>query len=145
MGKRLQDTELTILDVADRIVLVVTPDLPCITNVRYFFEIVEALEYPREKILLVLNKADPRSGISSRVIENHLKHKVFAEIPLEDRLVLQSINQGIPYMMVPNIDKRLPLVQKTGMLVQQIVEGLQQVVEQGEAKPSERPLGRLFG
>jgi pilus assembly protein CpaE len=146
MGSRLQDTELTIFDFADRILLVVTPDLPSISNVRYFFEIVEALDYPRDKILLILNKADPRSGISGRVIENHLKHKMFAEIPLEDRLVLQSVNQGIPFMVMPNIDKRLPLIQKTSAMAQQIVEGLKvKVEEKEEAKPSDRPLGRLFG
>ena len=145
MGSRLQDIELNVFDLADRIVLLVTPELPAITNVRYFFEIIEALEYPRDKILLVLNKADPRVGITGRVIENHLKHKIFAEIPAEDRLVLQSINQGMPYMLMPNVDKRLPLIQRTAALVQQMVEGLEAEVEAGETKPQERPLGRLFG
>jgi pilus assembly protein CpaE len=145
MGSRLQDIELNVFDLADRIVLLVTPELPAITNVRYFFEIIEALEYPRDKILLVLNKADPRVGITSRVIENHLKHKVFAEIPAEDRLVLQSVNQGMPYMLMPNVDKRLPLIQRTAALVQQMVEGLEAEVEEGETKPQERPLGRLLG
>ena len=145
MGSRLQDIELNVFDLAERIVLLVTPELPAITNVRYFFEIIEALEYPREKVLLVLNKADPRVGITGRVIENHLKHKVFAEIPAEDRLVLQSVNQGLPYMLMPNVDKRLPLIQRTAALVQQIVEGLEAVVEEGETKSQERPLGRLFG
>ena len=145
MGSRLQDIELNVFDLADRIVLLVTPELPAITNVRYFFEIIEALEYPRDKILLVLNKADPRVGITGRVIENHLKHKIFAEIPAEDRLVLQSVNQGMPYMLMPNVDKRLPLIQRTAALVQQMVEGLEAEVEAGETKPQERPLGRLFG
>ncbi len=145
MGSRLQDIELNVFDLADRIVLLVTPELPAITNVRYFFEIIEALEYPRDKILLVLNKADPRAGITGRVIENHLKHKVFAEIPAEDRLVLQSVNQGMPYMLMPNVDKRLPLIQRTAALVQQMVEGLEAEVEEGETKPQERPLGRLLG
>jgi pilus assembly protein CpaE len=144
MGSRLQDIELNVFDLADRIVLLVTPELPAITNARYFFEIIEALEYPRDKILLVLNKADPRVGITGRVIENHLKHKVFAEIPAEDRLVLQSVNQGMPYMLMPNVDKRLPLIQKTAALVQQLVAGLEAVVAEGEAKPQERPLGRLL-
>jgi pilus assembly protein CpaE len=145
MGSRLQDTELSVFDVADRILLTATPDLPAITNVRHFFEIVEALGYPPQKVLLILNKADPQSGINARVIESHLKYKVFAEIPLEDRVVLQSINQGIPYMIMPNLDKRLPLIQKTGLLAQRLLEGFEEKVEEQEPKPSERPLGRLFG
>ena len=146
MGSRLQDSELNVFDLSDRIILLVTPDLPAISNVRYFFEIVEALEYPREKVLLLLNKADPRSGISGRVIENHLKHKVSAEIPLEDRLVLQSVNQGIPFMVMPDAEQRLPLLQKTGQFARQLVQELEDKVEETEeTKPTERPLGRLFG
>jgi len=146
MGSRLQDTELTIFDLSDRIVLLVAPDLPSISNVRHFFEIVDALEYSEDKVVLVLNKADPRTGISGRVIQNHLKYTVAAEIPLEDRVVLQSVNQGVPYMVMPNVDKRLPVIQKTNRLVRFLVEGFaEQVEEREETKPSGRPLGRLFG
>jgi len=145
MGSRLQDLELTVFDLADRIVLVATPDLPSISSVRSFFEIVEALEIPHEKILLVLNKADPRSRISARVIEHNLKHKVFAEIPSEDRVVLQSVNSGIPYMVMSDVDERLPLIQNTRMFARQMVEGFEEAVEEEDAKPPGRPLGRLFG
>jgi pilus assembly protein CpaE len=125
MGSRIQDLELSIFDLAERIILVVTPDLPSITSVRYFFDLVDALGYPSDKVLLVLNKSDPRTGLNARVIENHLKHKVFAEIPFEDRVVLHSVNHGLPYMLGPNVDKRLPLVQSTGVLAQQLIEVLE--------------------
>jgi pilus assembly protein CpaE len=143
MGSRLQDLELSVFDLVDRVVLVITPDLPSIKDVRHFFELVEALQYSSEKILLVLNKADPRAGISIRVIENHLKHKVFAEIPLDGRLVLQSVNQGIPYMVIPNVDKRSPLIEKTGEFAQQMMQAFEEKVEE-EDKSDDRPLGRLF-
>lgn len=125
MGSTIQDLELTLFDLADRIVLIVTPDLPSITSVRHFLELVEVLDYPRAQVLLVLNKSDARSGLSARVIENHLKHEVFADIPLEDHIVLHSINHGMPYMIASNVDKRLPLVQNTGALVRQLVQVLE--------------------
>ena len=125
MGSRIQDLELSIFDLSDRVVLIVTPDLPSITSVRYFLELVDALGYPRDQVLLVLNKSDVRTGLSARVIENHLKHEVFADVPLEDRVVLHSVNHGMPYMIASNVDKRLPLIQNTGALVQQLVEVLE--------------------
>ena len=97
----------------------------------------------QEKIVLLLNKSDPSAGISVRVIENHLKHKVFAEIPLESRLVLQSVNQGIPYMIIPNVDKRNPLIEKTNAFARLVLQAFEEKVEE-EEKPEERPLGRLF-
>jgi pilus assembly protein CpaE len=142
-GSRLQDTELSVFDLADKLILVIEPTLPAITNARYFFEIVEALEYPRDKILMVLNKADPRTGLTGRMIENSLKHPVFAEIPFEDRLVVQSVNHGIPYMIIPNADKRSPLIQKTGALAQLMIASLEEKGEE-DSGPEERPLGRLF-
>jgi pilus assembly protein CpaE len=125
MGSSIRDLELNVFDLADRIVLVVTPDLPSITNVRHFFELVEALGYARNKVLLVLNKSDSRTGLNARVIENHLKHEVFADIPLEDSIVLHSVNHGMPYMIASNVDKRLPLIQNTTALVRQLVQVLE--------------------
>jgi pilus assembly protein CpaE len=145
MGSRLQDLELSVFDLADRIVLVLTPDLPSITSVRYFFELVEALGYPSAKVLMVLNKTDSRQGLNARVIENHLKHEVFAEIPLEDRVVLYSINHGIPYMIAPTTDKKLPLYQQTSALAGQLMEALEvqaaELMSDLHVSAQRRPLG----
>jgi pilus assembly protein CpaE len=144
MGSRLLDLELTLIDIADRIVLVIAPDLSSIKDARYFFEIMEALEYPTSKALLVLNKADPGTGISARAIENHIKHPVFAEIPDDRRVVLQSVNQGIPYILMPNVDKRSPLIEQTMQFAQRLLQSFEVVEESEEGKDEERPLGRLF-
>jgi pilus assembly protein CpaE len=121
MSSTLREIELAVFDQADRILLVATPDLPAITNVRNFFELMQGLGYPRELVLLVLNKSDGNTGLNARMIENHLKHQVFAEVPVEDRLVLHSVNHGIPYMIAPNVDRRSPLLQQTGALAQQLM------------------------
>jgi len=126
MGSRLEDTELSVFDLADRVVLVIVPDLAAIRQARCFLDLIEALEYSPEKVLLVLNKSDPRTGISAQAIEDRLKHKVFAEIPLEDRLVLQSVNRGMPYMIMPNVDRRTLVIQRTGAFAQQIVQAFEE-------------------
>ena len=122
MGSTLRELELTIFDQADRIMLVATPDLPAITSTRNFFELIQVLGYPREMVLLVLNRSDSNTGLNARMIENHLKHQVFAEIPSEDRVVQHSVNHGLPYIIAPNVDRRLPLIQKTGLLAQQLMQ-----------------------
>jgi pilus assembly protein CpaE len=145
MGSRLQDLELSVFDLADRIVLVLTPDLPSITSVRYFFELVDALGYPSDKVLMVLNKTDSRQGLNARVIENHLKHEMFAEIPLESRVVLHSINHGIPYMIASTTDKKLPLYQQTSALAEQLMEALEvqvaELIPDLNGPAQRRPLG----
>ena len=45
-ARTLKDEVLAVLDNADRIVLLGTPDIPSIKNARTFFEVSEALAYP---------------------------------------------------------------------------------------------------
>jgi pilus assembly protein CpaE len=145
MGSTLRELELAVFDLADRIVLVATPDLPAITSARHFFELIQVLDYPRETVLLVLNKSDANTGLNARMIENHLKHEVFAEIPTEDRVVLYSVNHGIPYMISPNLDRRLPIVQKTGALAQQLMQTfVSQARRADNSSTDERPSRRAI-
>lgn len=145
LGSTLQDLELSVFDFADRVILVTAPDVPSVKDVRLFFDLVEALEYPSEKFLFILNKADPRTGVTARLIEGNVKKKVFAEIPFEGRTVLQSVNQGVPYMIVPNIDKRSPLFQQTAAFAQLVLQEFEEKEEEEEQEDSSRPsLRRLF-
>ncbi len=146
MGSTLQDTELAIFDLADRVLLIAAPDVPSIKDVRLFYDLVEQLEYSSDKFLLVLNKADPRTGITVRLIEGNVKKKVFAEIPFEGRIVLQSVNQGVPYMIMPNVDKRQPLFMQTTACAEALLKEFERVqVEEQPGTPSRPSLGRLFG
>jgi pilus assembly protein CpaE len=144
MGKRLQDLELSLFDLADRVVLVIVPALPAIKDARHFFEVMEALEHAEDKTLLVMNKADSNVGITTSAIEGHLRHEVFAEIPREDRIVLHSVNHGIPYMLIPNLDRRHPLAQQTTAFAERLLESVAMQIEEGDESPPERPLRRLF-
>jgi pilus assembly protein CpaE len=127
VGSRLLDAELSVLDLADRIVLVVVPDLAAVRHIRHFLNLVQALEYPMEKVLLVLNKSRPRTGITPQAVARVLKHEVYAELPYDDQVVLESVNRGLPYMLMPNIDKRTPVIQCTGQLAQKIGQELENI------------------
>jgi pilus assembly protein CpaE len=111
----INDTILTALDLADRIVLIATPDIPSIKNARLFFEITDALNYSPNKIMLVLNKMDRRSGITAQMIEDNIRHQVVGQIPLDEILVLTSINRGVPIM----VDQRAKPI---GQAIQQLAE-----------------------
>lgn len=90
------DTTLLILDEADQIVLVITPDVPTIKNARLFFDVITQLNYPPQKTLMILNKMDRRFGITAEMVEQALKHPVGAQIPWDEVTVLNSINKGTP-------------------------------------------------
>ncbi len=106
----LRDIELTIFEASDRIILIVTPDIPSVANCKKFFDLAERLEYPPNKILLALNRAVKSGGISATSIEANLKHPVIAQILGDERTVLAAINNGVPFVSAPNA-KSLPPTQ----------------------------------
>jgi pilus assembly protein CpaE len=122
----INDLVLTVLDVADRIVLVATPDIPAIKNARLFFEITDALNYAPHKIMLVINKIDRRSGITAQMIEDNIKHQVVAQIPLDEPLVLNSINRGVPF--TADTRTRAPIIQALQQLADRVIGEFQQPV-----------------
>ena len=95
----LNDITLSVLDVAEAVVLVTVQDIPSIKNDRLFIDLLLSLNIPIEKIALVMNKFDKRIAILPEKISENLKQAVVAVIPLDERTVIPSVNRGIPFMI----------------------------------------------
>jgi pilus assembly protein CpaE len=79
--------------------MIASMDVPSIKNLKVSLEVVDQLKFPPEKILLIINRANTKVGITKEEIEDTLKRKIDISIP-SDRLVPLSINQGNPLMTV---------------------------------------------
>ncbi len=123
----LDDIVLSAIDLAERILVIMEPEIPSIKSTKQFFEIAEALEYPPARIDLILNKVIPRDGIRSDQIEHNMKHSILAQLEFEPRAVRQTFNQGLP----------LILSQPNHPLSQGFLELAQQEVVLLEPKPVE--------
>ena len=119
--RTFQDPVVTILDASDEILLLATNDIPAIKNAKLFFELADQLAYPPEKILLIINKNDGRSGIGAKDIEASIKHPVRGVIPRDERTNQLAINRGIPFV---TLDRRLPLTQSLVALAKSLREPL---------------------
>jgi pilus assembly protein CpaE len=95
----LDDIVLSSMDIADRILLVLTPEIPSIKSTKQFLEIAEALKFPPEQIDLILNKVIPRDGIRAEQLENSMKRKILAQLDFDPKAIRQAINQGLPITM----------------------------------------------
>lgn len=90
---------LSILDAADRILLVTTLEMPAIRNTKVFLELVDKLGYTAEKVMLVINRGDSGFGIRSEVVEDTLRKKATVVIPSDGRAVTMAVNQGVPLVI----------------------------------------------
>ena len=95
----VNDVTLSVLDVADAVVLVTVQDIPSIKNDRIFLDLLLTLGIPVEKVALVMNKYDKRIAILPEKIGENLKQEVVAVIPLDERTVIPSVNRGVPFML----------------------------------------------
>jgi pilus assembly protein CpaE len=95
----LDDVILTTMELADRILIVITPEIPAIKSTKQFFELVEALQIPIDRIDLILNQVLPREGVRPEQIEGSLKHTIAAQLAFDTRAVRQATNQGLPLIM----------------------------------------------
>lgn len=95
----LDDTVLAAMDLADRLLLVVTPEIPSIKSAKQFFEVAEALTFSDDRIDLVLNKVIPRDGIRPEQLESSIRHQIQCQIPFDAKTVRQACNQGQPFVL----------------------------------------------
>ncbi len=132
---------LTILDVADQIVLLTTSELPSIKNTKLFFEVIDALKYPTEKTLLVLNKYDPKSTIKPDDIQASIKHAVYSMIERDDRATTQAAQTGQPFVVNQRNSSATVGVQRLAKLLTRPPEPVA-VPASADAKPQRRGLFR---
>lgn len=98
-GNHLNEAAVTYMDAASRILLILTPEMSSLRGARQFLDISRSLSYPREKILLVINKVGRKADVNISDIEKVLRSKAFAMIPVDEDVAESSINEGIPIIL----------------------------------------------
>ncbi|MEW6285596.1 MAG: response regulator [Chloroflexota bacterium] len=91
-----RDTTLAALDVADLIVLLLTPELASIQNASSALRVFDKLGYPPEKIELVLNWTFKGNGLSRAQIEKSLKRSIRVAVPNGGDVFSTAITLGKP-------------------------------------------------
>jgi len=140
MWSWVDETALTVFDVASMIVLVVMPNIPAIKNARLFLEIASKLDYSTDGIALVVNGISRRMGIRIEQIEQAMI-PVAAQIPLDEQAVLLAANHGVPFVMR---DRNRPISQGILHLAGYVRDKLLETKEMGEEEAqAEDPLAAM--
>jgi len=86
---------LTAMDVSSQLVLLTTPDVPALKNLRVTLDMLDLLSYPRQIRSVVVNRSDSKVGLSLEHVERVVRSPLSAQIP-SSRAVPISINKGVP-------------------------------------------------
>jgi pilus assembly protein CpaE len=115
----LTDSVLAVMDEADLILLIINQDIPSIKSARIFLDLTEGLKIERQRITLIMNKFDKRIAITPERVSESFKQEVSAVIPLEERIVVPSVNRGIPFILK---DKSRPVAKSVLSLAEVVRE-----------------------
>jgi len=92
------DHVLAALDESEECVLMTSMDVPSIKNMKLSLQTLNLLGFGRDRIRLILNRADSKVGLTVQAVEKTLGTNVDVSIP-SSRDVSVSINRGTPLVV----------------------------------------------
>jgi pilus assembly protein CpaE len=137
----MDDVTLAVLESSDLVIAVATPEIPAIKDARLLFDLMGALEIPKDRVFFVMNKVDRKTagGITPEAVTENLRRPVDGEIPADEKATTLSINRGVPLILG---DKSRPPAKNILDLVGLIRQRLVAEPAPAEEAVPERP--RLF-
>lgn len=99
-GANFREAALTALDLSDLVLLVSTGDIPSLQNTGKCLDVLlKRLDYPAEKLRLVLNRSDRLVGLSEEDIRQGLSFPVYHKLPTDEPTAVWAANYGRPFML----------------------------------------------
>ena len=98
----LTDVILSTIDISDVIVLITTQEIPSIKNARLVLDLLKTMGVNKERIVFAMNRYDKRIAITPDRVSENLKHEISVTIPFDEKIVITSVNRGIPFMLDNN-------------------------------------------
>jgi len=131
----LTDITLAAIDSSDILILLTTQDIPSLKNSRLFLDLTDMLGIDRKRILFTMNRYDKRIGITPERVSQNFKQEILTVIPLDERVVVPSVNRGLPLMLG---DKSRPIARSFLSLIELIRQRITEVGVRTEATSAPR-------
>ena len=96
MPSRFVETVQPAFAIADKLILVTSPEVASLRNVKTALISLNELNYPKTKIKVILNKVSKSDTIKKKDVETTLNIDVIGSVVSDYKLVSTSLNTGIP-------------------------------------------------
>ena len=95
----LDESTRAVLQLANQILLVITPEMTSLRNAKLFLNVAQSLQENGQETLVFLNRHPTKGGLALKDIEAALRTKVAFQVPADEELVTYSVNRGVPLML----------------------------------------------
>jgi pilus assembly protein CpaE len=144
----LDEMVLSLMDVAARVILVSTPNLTSVKNIRFVLDLFDQLDYPHDKTMLILNRVSEdqnirKLSITTDKVALFLKRQVTAIIPTDEYLMLDAIRKGIPAVTLERDADKSPVKELIALSNTIIADLLPQALEQASTHKEQKMFRRI--
>jgi len=98
-GRSFSETLITVLDYSNLILLVATPDVLAVYQLRWCIEVLDSLQFPSQMVKLILNRSESRGSVAWQEVRSALTCEIFGHIPSDGKTVGLALNRGVPCVM----------------------------------------------
>jgi pilus assembly protein CpaE len=110
----LDEVLLSLFDLATRIILVGAPSIPCAKNIKMVLDLFDKLNYPPDKVALVLNQLSEdrnikKIALTPEQIEHYLKRQTVGRIPQDEFFMLRAVKAAVPAVAAERDKSRSPI------------------------------------
>lgn len=98
-GRAFGDSLVFILNHANLILLLTSPDILAIYQTKWALEVLQSLHFPLKMIRIVLNRSDSLGGVGYQEVKLVLPCDIICRIPSEGRMVGMSLNRRVPVVL----------------------------------------------
>lgn len=133
----LNDITLLALEEAELILIPVRRDIATIKNARAGLDLLNSLELGN-KARVLLNQANLDTGIELAELEHSLGSKIYHSVAGDERMVIASINRGIPLAMEHGNSE---ISRDLSRLAEKVCNGFTEEIKAPDRKVS---LGKIF-
>jgi len=132
---------LAMLDASDQILVPTGPELPSIKNMAAFLRVAQLLEYPQDKIIPVLMRANSVSPGYLADLESFLKQPLVWRVVSDGKRVTQSVNNGEPFVLT---DPSAAVSQNIFALARMLDGTVEEVVPDQPRQAANAPFWKRF-
>lgn len=98
-GKSFSETLITVFDYSNLILLVATPDILAVYQIKWSLEVLQSLHYPLKMVKLILNRSESRGSVAWQEVRSAVPCEIFSHIPSDGKIVGMALNRGVPCVM----------------------------------------------
>ena len=103
-GSTLNACAAAALTIADVVMLVTNPDVPCLRNLQRYSDALKLAGVLPERVRIVLNRTSENGVLPTRQIEKVVGRALDYQIPSDYRTVATAVNTGVPISSLRNTD-----------------------------------------